>query len=283
MIRAALALGLIASTALVPAAQAQRWEAQSRIGANRAYQECLDNQRDRQLAGAVIGGVLGAVIASELADDDDDDHRHEYRRGRADPYWGGRRYDRRDWRRDRRYDRRYDRWDRRYDRRYDRWDRRHGYRSDLDGDDVAVVAGLGLGAVAGAAVAGGGDCDHLLQRGQNPDHRRIDDRGYGYDYSAGAGGVFGEDDDWDRGLDDGWDEPLGEDYRDWEYSNDRLAGAPSDARIQQAPPLDRDAPRVFQARSQNTGPTGLCRYMSAGANRQTLMCQGADGVWRPAD
>jgi len=278
MLRAALATGLLASTAFLSAAEAQRWEAQSRAGWTPAYQQCLDNQRQRQVAGAVIGGVLGAVIAAEVADDDDDHrHRRHVRHDRRHDSWG------RGYRRDRHWRDPY--WhDRRYGHNRWRYDRR-GYRSDLDGDDVAVVAGLGLGAVAGAAIAGGGDCDRYLR--QHAGHRQVDHRyaggGYGYDYNDGAGAVFRGDDRWARSDDDQWSEPFNDDYRDWEYSDDRLAGAPSDARLYDAEPINPPQPRVFEARSQAAGPTGLCRYMSAGEGRRTLMCEGEDGIWRPRD
>lgn len=263
MLRAAAALAAL-STALhfAPAAEAQPYQAQSRYSAERAYQQCLAERRDRQVAGAVIGGILGAVIGAEIADDDD---HGRHARGSY-------------------------RYDHRYDRRYGRYDRRHGgyygrrHHSHHDGDGAAVLVGGGLGAVTGAAIAGGQDCEQLLRGAPGYDPRgydaRYDPRYDGrYDPRYDARYDPRYDDRYDPRYDERYDPRYAEPY---DYGNDRLAGAPSDARLYEAPPGSRDDPRVYQAQSQRAGSDN-CRWMGAGNGRQTWMCQGADGVWRPAE
>ncbi|MFP4519569.1 MAG: hypothetical protein ACLFQ5_08945, partial [Oceanicaulis sp.] len=131
---------------LAPAqAQAQSYGARSQHH-DRAptHAQCVAEQRNRQVAGAVIGGVLGAVIGAEL---------HDGAQDRA--------------REDRRY-RRYDRYDRygAYAHRYPRHRgyRHHGHREE--GQGGAVVAGAGVGALAGAALGGAGrdDCARFSRR-----------------------------------------------------------------------------------------------------------------------
>ena len=253
-------------------AEAQTYSAQSR---SQSYEQCVASQRNRQVAGAVIGGVLGAVIGAELHDDSQDRARED-RRYRDRGYRG----------RDRHY------------RGRDRHHRGRGYREE--GNDGAVLAGAGVGALAGAALGGArDDCARYAQRsgygyGQAPGHYgsdagyrgepgydpRYDDRRYQdpryderrYDerrYDTGGYDDYGYD---DRRYDDGYG--YGDGYG---RSSGELLGGP-DARRYDA---DRQA-QVYTAGSAAAPATGACRDMQS-AGRLVYMCQGSDGIWRPAE
>ena len=246
----------LTGAALIPAvaagASAQSYGAQSRyapVHQTMSYDQCVRQQRNRQVTGAVIGGILGAVIGAEIHDDrqDRDRARHHYRGDRH--YHRGRGY---------------------RDRRYRRHHRRGHYHEE--GNDGAVLAGAGLGALAGAAVAGSGrnGCERYLHDGARYGHSGYNApvRQSQYDYAEPAPAY---EDDWvyegpaqysyDSGYDSSSSEVLlgGEDYG----RESRSYGARS----------------MTASASVNTGP---CRTMRSGNGSDVLMCQGLDGIWRPA-
>lgn len=255
MVRVTLAA--LAGAALLPVlaagAGAQTYGAQSRyapVHPTMSYEQCVRQQRNRQVTGAVIGGILGAVIGAEIHDDRQDRARRDHRRDR---HYRGRGY--RDWSyRDRGYRGRHYRRGRHYE----------------DGNDGAVLAGAGLGALAGAAVAGSGGqgCERYLHDGARHGHS-------GYN---SAGGYR------DEGY--AYAEPVYED--DWryegpaQYSYDSDYGASNGEYLLGGEDYGRET-RTYNARSMtasvNTSP---CRTMRSGNGADVLMCQGLDGIWRPA-
>ncbi|MGX6647317.1 hypothetical protein ACWCOP_05175 [Maricaulaceae bacterium MS644] len=251
-------------------AEAQSYGAQSRYGnQGPSYEQCIAQQRNRQIAGAVIGGVIGAVLGAEIHDGGQDRARNE--RG----YRGHRGYRGRD----------------------------HGYRGHRgrgyqeEGNDGAVLAGAGLGAVAGAAVGGAGSgCDAYARRsgggyGAAPGHYgsdvgyrgdaygyadpRYDDRRYdSRRYDTGGYDQYGYD---DRRVDDGYGYDDG-----YGRSSGELLGGP-DYR-----PSDSGSygqAQVYTAGSSQGSASapanGACRDMQS-SGRLVYMCQGTDGIWRPA-
>ena len=256
-----LAAMLLSASLLVPVA-AQTAAAQSRhAAAPQTYEECVRQQRNRQVAGAVIGGILGAVVGAEIHDDRQDRKYENRRYGRHGHYRGGRHYRGRHYR----------------GRHHHRLG--YGYRDPRyeDGNDGAVAVGGLLGATAGAAVAGNArGCERFTRGGYGYDDPGYD-REYGYrgrrydDRYSGA----------DYGYSDGYDP-----YDGRHYSTDTLAGAPNDAYAYRDDGYDAPAPSrrsSAQARVYTAGGGSSCRWMSAGANGEVRMCQGADGIWRPAD
>lgn len=256
-----LAAMLLSASLLVPVA-AGTAAAQSRhSAAPQSYEECVRQQRNRQVAGAVIGGILGAVVGAEIHDDRQDRAREHRRYGR----YG-----------------RYGHYRSRYGHRRHRGYRHHRHE---EGNDGAVAVGGLLGATAGAAVAGSArGCERLARAGyghddpgygqdygydhRRYDERRYDDRRYDERYSGA-----------DYGYSDGYDA-----YDGRRYSNDTLAGGPDahygyDQYADPAPSRTSSA----SARVYTAGGGASCRWMSAGANGEVRMCQGADGIWRPAD
>lgn len=126
-----------AAAAFIPAAEAQnRYASQA---------DCEANRQGRQVAGAIVGAIIGGVIGAEIEDEIDD--RDNYR-GR---HYGYRGY---------------------HGRGYHRG--RHHHYNQRHENDVAVVAGAGIGALVGAGVAGGQPCQ--------PDYRYRDSGYYGDDY-----------------------------------------------------------------------------------------------------
>jgi len=244
-------LAALAGAALLPVmaagASAQSYGAQSRyapVHQTMSYEQCVRQQRNRQVTGAVIGGILGAVIGAEIHDDNQD-------RDRA----------RRHYRGDRHYRGRGHRG--RHHRRHNR----RGYHHE-DGNDGAVLAGAGLGALAGAAVAGSGGqgCERYLHDGARYGHS-------GYNPPAG------------RQRSQGYAQPTYQD--DWvydgpaQYSSDSEYGASSGEYLLGGEDYGRET-RSYNARSMtasvNTGP---CQTMRSGNGADVLMCQGLDGIWRP--
>ena len=232
---------------LIPAAEAQsQYQSQT---------ECESNRQGRQVAGAIFGAILGGVLGAEIEDEIDD--RDSYR-GRGHGRYRGNRGHR--------------------GRGGNRYNERHE-------NDVAVVAGAGLGALVGAGVAGGEPCA--------PDYNNRNS-GY-YDNNTGY-----QDPYYDNGYnnsgysDDGYyqDGYSNDGYADnnypnnvnsndpyygstTQYGNEGLAGAPS------------SSGRVYQA---GTPQTGNCRWMTTRSQNQygtvtandVYMCQGVDNIWRPA-
>jgi uncharacterized protein YcfJ len=223
-----LLVSAAATAALVPAAQAQtHYTSQA---------DCESNRQGRQVAGAIVGAIIGGVIGAEIEDEIDD--RDNYR-GR---HYGYRGY--------------HGRGGRGYHRgRHHRYNQRHD-------NDVAVVAGAGIGALVGAGVAGGQPCQ--------PDYRHRDagyyDGGYAYDDRYYGNNQAGYD------RDPYYDQP--QDNRVY-YGNDGLAGAPrGDTRVYQTAYPQTDNCRWMTTRSRN-------EYGTVSAN-DVYMCQGVDGIWRAA-
>lgn len=260
------ATALLGATALGSAFSAPA-EAQTYRAAPDSYGQCIAQQRQRQVAGAVIGGILGAVVGAELHDDSQDRNRDRRRYGSRHDRYG------------------YDHYDR-YDR-YDRNDRRHREA----GNDGAVVAGGAVGALAGAAIASG-DCERLhpgrrgdARYGHDPRYR---DSRYGHDprYSQDR---YGRDPYRDSGYgnqDPYYEDPYYadrgyEDSRRWSTQQDELLGGRG---YEREAPFDSRRYQAGQAitASQNYGAGSDCRYMES-AGQSTLMCQGSDGIWRPAN
>lgn len=261
-------------------AEAQTYGAQSRYGNTAmSYEQCVAQQRNRQVAGAVIGGVLGAVLGAELHDDQQD-------RARED-----RRY-----RRDRGY--------RTYDHRY-RGNRGYRGRQNREaGNDGAVIAGAGVGALAGGALGGAsGNCDRYARTST----------GYGY---GGAPGHYGSDAGYrgdprynTGGYDPRYDDPR---YPDPRYASDpynnrgqvddiydnrriddgygyddgygrssgELLGGPDYGNSGSYGSRGAEVYTAGSAQGSASAP-GACRDMQS-AGRLVRMCQGADGIWRPA-
>lgn len=258
-------LSLILSTGLSAAAlvaaagsaQAQSYGAQSRYDGpqgSQSYSECVRQQRNRQVAGAVIGGILGAVIGAELHDDAQDNARE---RGRG--YRGGRHY------RDQRYHR----------GRYNH--RRNRGRHYEEGNDGAVVAGGAVGAVAGAAIAGRSDCDSYARTGYGygsaPGH-------YGADQRRGAAQPIY--DERGRVYNDGYGgDPYGNDPYSGQYQGEYAYDQGSSGVLLGGEEYSRDA-RAYSVQSAPArASTGPCQNMRSGNGALVLMCQGPDGIWRP--
>lgn len=210
-----------------------------------AHRDCETERQNRQIAGALIGGVLGAVIGNELADDSNNN-----RHGRPD------RWDRRG------------RWDDRgrhgYGR-HGRWDRRYQHRDRGNAEEVGTIAGAGVGALIGAGIAGGEDCHGTRHTRHDP-------------YAGKPAGHYGDSRYEESYYDDGHysggyagdtyyaPQDYGQDYG----SSAELLGGPD----------GRTGTRVYTASSSYS--TRNCQWMNGGVDRM-YMCQGTDGIWRPAD
>ena len=249
-----LTQALLAASALtvtVPTlAQAQSYQAQSRQA--QSYQECENARQNRQVTGAIIGGLLGAVIGNELADDSNNN-----RHGRPD-----------------RWDRRA-RWEDR-GRHHSRYDRRYQHRDRGNAEEVGTIAGAGVGAVIGAGIAGGEDCGQQRYR-DSRDPYAGKPSGYGY-----------QDSYYDDGYSDGYSDEYyyaddngggGGNYRyeDYGSSGELLGGS-----------QDRAEARVYTTSATTTGQCqwSQTRRLDAYGDAftdQVYMCQGSDGIWRPAD
>jgi len=261
---------LLAATALsvtLPAmADAQSYQARSYQGG--AYQDCETGRQNRQVAGALIGGILGAVIGNELADDSNNN-----RHGRPD------RWDRRArWDDNRRHGRGY----------YGRHNRRYEHRDRGNAEEVGTIAGAGVGALIGAGIAGGGDCGTTRRTGGGyagkpdgyyGDDRYYDDSGYYQDdryYDGNAG--YADDPYYDDGY-----------YADDYGSSGELLGGPDRGE----PARTYSASSAYSASSSYSGAsaTGNCQWSQTrrmgeygqAVTDRVWMCQGADGIWRPAD
>lgn len=268
MIRSRFAVSALTGAALLmplaaTGAQAQTYRTQQ-VQSVPSYESCMAAQRNRQVAGAVIGGVLGAVIGAEVHDDRQDRDRERNYRGR---------------------DRHRDSYGRGY-RRGDRYDRGRGYKEE--GNDGAVLAGAGLGALAGAAISGRSNgCEHL----RNADYGGYDQGGYAYPDQGYQNGGY-QNNGYQGGYDQGYDQRS---YRSSSASQGELLGgesygydAPAQPYLDQ--PYQPQSQTGYQARSYtassgvqtNAQPGGACRNMASSNGSVTWMCQGSDGVWRPA-
>ncbi|MBI1236635.1 MAG: hypothetical protein GC188_08130 [Alphaproteobacteria bacterium] len=233
--------------ALIPAAEAQT--------RNQSYHECESNRQGRQVAGAVVGAILGGVLGAEIEDEFDD--RDSYR-GRG--YRGHRGYG-----------------------------RHHGYdryrQNERHSNDLAVVAGAGVGALVGAGVAGGQPCApgyDNRQTGYYGNNGGYQDPYYDNRYNNSGYNNSGYPDDGyyqDGYYQDGYanDGYATDPYygSTTQYGNEGLAGAPvTSGRVYQAGVPQNGNCRWMTTRSQN-------QYGTITAN-DVYMCQGVDGIWRPA-
>lgn len=212
------------------------------------YQSCEDDRQDRQVAGAIIGGILGAVIGNELADDSNNNRRGYDRREHRGRYGYGRRGHGRN---------------------------AYHHRDRGNAEEVGTIAGAGVGALIGATVAGGEDCQNRAYRGHDNrypgkpngtyyEDSRYDDRYYQDDYR------YAESDDYGSGQ-----------QYDYGSNADLLGGA-----------QPQYGSRAYQTSSQLDYPAQWnCRWQDqrrmapSGAlvTEQVYMCEGADGIWRPRD
>ncbi len=243
-----LTLAAVTSAALLPAlaagASAQSYGAQSTYTGNAQYEQCVREQRNRQVAGAVIGGILGAVVGAELHDDQQDrarNHRgyrgHHGYRNRGYRHGGHR-------------------------------GRHHRGRHHEEGNDGAVLAGAGLGALAGAAVAGQGDaCDRYRQGRYG-----YQQSGYGYDQGYADPG-YSDAYDYQGPAQYSYDTPG---YGSYDQSSGQVLVGGEDYQLDSR---NYSASSVTVASGASTGP---CRDMRSGNGAIVLMCQGTDGIWRPA-
>lgn len=251
-----IALLAAASAALlVPAATA---EAQSQTY-YRSVQECEAARQNRQVTGAVIGAILGGVIAAQIEDDIDDRDNRGWRghRGRHGGYYGHRRY-----------------------------------RDRGNENDVAVAAGAGIGGLIGYGVAGGQPCAPIYRNDDRRYHGSYDNGGY-YNDRAHANSRYYDnrahtnsgyyDDRGEYYADDSYyvgDEGVSADQQRY-YGNGELAGGP-DGYVYSQPSANA---RVYSAASTNS-----CRWMETRradgygsvTTQSVWMCQGTDGIWRPA-
>lgn len=251
---ALVSLAAVSAAALgASGASAQHYSAQS-YGyqtSSMTYEQCVRQQQNRQVAGAVVGGLLGAVVGAQVHNATEPRHSappprygHRggyhggYHRGHHGGYHGG----------------------------------YHQPQSSHRSNSGAVIAGGAIGALAGAAVTGNTDCNRYpRQRGgyggyqhQGYGHQQVYSRqgygydGYGYDGFAGQHQGYGYD-----GYAGGSGGLLG--------GEDHVYAPPSQARV-----------TVAGGGYYAPQGGGDCRYMAAGNGAQVLMCQGGDGVWRPA-
>lgn len=251
-------LAAASAAVLVPAATA---EAQSQ-NYYRSVQECEAARQNRQVAGAVIGAILGGVIAAQIEDDIDD---------RDNRGWRGRHHG------------------------YDGYYGRHrGYRGYDRGNenDVAVAAGAGIGGLLGYGVAGGQPCAPIYRNDDYRYNSGYDNGGYYDDNRYAQGGYRGEQSYTNSGYydengayyaDDSYyvgDEGTYADQQRY-YGNGELAGGP-DGYVYSQPST--------QARVYNAGANNNCRWMQTRradaygtvSSQSVWMCQGSDGIWRPA-
>ncbi len=227
-----------------PHAAAQHYSAQSHgyHSSTMTYEQCVRQQQSRQVTGAVVGGLLGAVAGAQI-------HNATKPRNTAPPP--------------------------RYNHRGHRG-HRGGYRGGYhqpqrssQSNSGAVIAGGAVGALAGAAIIGNTNCNQFpreravyghaggYQGGyvHQPYHGGYQQQSYGYDAYAGHDYGYGYDAYAGGGL------LGGEDYG---YHPQSHAG--------------------YQTAGAGYAPAygSNCRHMGAGNGAQVLMCEGADGVWRPA-
>ena len=239
----------------------------------RNAQDCESDRQGRQVAGALIGGILGAVIGNELADDSNNNrHSRDSHYGRGGR--GG-----------------HDRWGRGRGARYQHRDRGNA-------EEVGTIAGAGVGALIGAGIAGGDDCNRTRQAPRNAYPGKPNSY---YQDSGYANGGY-EDGYYDNPSQDGYG--TNDAYYDDAYSSGydygssgELLGGP-----QRAEPARTYNTSSYDASSYNgssynassysvNSATGAChwsqtRRMDAygqAVTDQVYMCQGSDGIWRPAD
>lgn len=257
-----------------PHASAQHYQSQS-YGyqtSTMTYEQCVRQQQNRSVTGAVVGGLLGAVVGAQV-------HNATEPRNTAPPP--------------------------RYNHRGYRGGRHGGYRgryhqpqpqSSNRSNSGAVIAGSAIGALAGAAITGNTDCNQFpRQRGGYGQAGGRYQSGYqgGYQqpyqqpYSQGAyqQQSYGHQQTYSQqGY--GYDAYAGQDDG-YGYGYDAYAGSQSGGLLG-GEDYGYQTPHQSQAHVQTAGAGyapaygSNCRHMGAGNGAQVLMCEGADGVWRPA-
>ncbi|MCH8491191.1 MAG: hypothetical protein LAT81_14855 [Oceanicaulis sp.] len=240
-----------------PHATAQHYSAQSHgyHTSSMTYEQCVRQQQNRQVTGTIVGGLLGAVAGAQIHNatkprDTAPPPRYSHRghRGHRGGYRGG----------------------------------YHEPQRSNQSNSGAVIAGGAIGALAGAAVTGNTNCNQFPREravyghagggyqqqshGHQPYHQGgYQQQSYGYQEPAY-----------------GYDGYAGQDYG---YGYDAYAGGQSGGLLGGE---DYGYQPQSQARIQTAGAGyapaygSNCRYMGAGNGAQVLMCEGGDGVWRPA-
>lgn len=245
---AIMAAALAAPMALAPAAQAQQ-----------SYQECLAQQRNQQVAGAVIGGLLGAVVGAQIHNGRESDRRDNHYRSQTynQPGWG-----------------------RHGGYRGNRGHRGRGYVEPYQrrSNDGAVIAGAGIGALAGGAVSGrGSNCDHLPggPRAHVGYQQPYGQQQYGYGQQGYSQPAYGQQGYSQQGYSQQGNDPY-YDNSGYGYQDDsQLAGGPGyDPYAYQPQGVQPSYPA--QQVNQN------CRQVEI-TGRYEWVCQGPDGVWRPSN
>lgn len=251
-----------------PHASAQYYSAQSHgyQTTSMTYEQCVRQQQNRSVTGAVVGGLLGAVAGAQI-------HNATKPRNTAPPP--------------------------RYNNRGHRGGYRGGYQQPQrsnQSNSGAVIAGGALGALAGAAITGNTDCNQFpRQRGGYSQAGGHYQTGYGqqpYQQPYNQGGYqqqsYGHQQTYSQqGY--GYDGYSGQNDG---YGYDGYAPAPSSGGLlggtdygYQHQPQHQSQARITTAGSSGyyaPQPGAACRQMGAGNGAQVLMCQGGDGVWRPA-
>ncbi len=253
-----------------PHASAQYYAAQSHgyQTSSMTYEQCVRQQQNRSVTGAVVGGLLGAVAGAQI-------HNATKPRNTAPaPRYGHRGY---------------------------RGGHRGGYRGGYQqpqrsnqSNSGAVIAGGAIGALAGAAITGNTDCNQFpRQRGGYGHAGGHYQTGYGqqaYQQPYNQGGYQQQSYGQQQGYSQqsyGYDGYAGDDYG---YGYDAYAGSSGgllggEDYGYQPQPQHQSQARITTAGSSGYSaprPGAACRHMGAGNGAQVLMCQGADGVWRPA-
>jgi hypothetical protein len=249
-----------------PHAAAQHYSAQSHgyhQSSTMTYEQCVRQQQNRSVTGAVVGGLLGAVAGAQI-------HNATKPRNTAPPPRRG--------------------------HRGHRGGRHHHNQPSNQSNAGAVVAGGAIGALAGAAVTGNTNCNQFPREravyghargyqggyqqqsyGHQPHHHHQQHQG-GYQHQS-----YGHQQAHSQ-QSYGYDGYAGNDYG---YGYDAYAGGHSGGGLLGGE--DYGYQPQSQARIQTAGSGyyapqagAACRHMGAGNGAQVLMCQGADGVWRPA-
>lgn len=234
-----------------PHAAAQHYSAQSYgyQGSTMTYEQCVRQQQTRSVTGAVVGGLLGAVAGAQI-------HNATKPRNTAPPP--------------------------RYKPRGHRG-HRGGYRGGYhqpqpsnQSNSGAVIAGGAIGALAGAAITGNTNCNQFPRERAVYGHAGAPYQGGYQQQSYGHQGGY-------QPQSYGYDGYAGDDYG---YGYDAYAGGHSSGGLLGGE--DYGYQPQSQARIQTAGAGyapaygSNCRYMGAGNGAQVLMCEGGDGVWRPA-
>lgn len=240
---AILAAAFAAPLVIAPAAQAQQ-----------TYQECLAQQRNQQVTGAVVGGLLGAVLGAQVHNSNES--------SRRDRHYQNQTYNNRGWQGHRGY----------------RGHRGRGYVEPYQrrSNDGAVIAGAGLGALAGGAMGSvGSRCDHL-PGGPRPQV------GYQQPYGYGQQGQYQQGYGQQTYSQQGYSQQgYAQQGYDPYYSNQP---AYNDSQLAGGPGYDPYAyqPQGVQPHYPAQQVNQNCRQLQI-TGRYEWVCQGPDGVWRPSN